>query len=65
MDHLQNLKKRYKDINGMTSPKWIIDMVYFDVLSEQEINLIIAQELLQQKGNKVLTRRIQGKGFIG
>ena len=45
--------------------KWIMDIVNFDVLTEQDIDLIIAVELLKLKDNKILMGRIEKEGLIG
>ena len=57
-NHLQNLREdmtgRFKDINEMSPPVWIIDIAiaHFDVLSEEDIDPIIAGKLLELKENK-------------
>ena len=43
---------RFKDIIEMSPPGWIIDMAHFDVLSEEDIDPIIAGKLLELKDNK-------------
>ena len=49
----------------MSPPGWIIDMAHFEVLSEEDIDLIIAGELLELKENKALMANIERKGLIG
>ena len=48
----------------MSSPGWIIDMAHFDVLSEEDIDPIIAGELLELKENKALMANIERNGLI-
>ena len=48
----------------MNSPGWIIDMAHFDVLSEEDIDPIIAGELLELK-NKALMANIERNELIG
>ena len=48
----------------MRPPGWIIDMAYFDILSEKDINPIIAGELFELK-NKALMANIKRNGLIG
>ena len=68
-NHLQNLRedmtRRFKDIIEMSPPGWIIDMAHFDVLSEENIDPIIAGELLELKENKALMANIERNGLIG
>ena len=67
--HLQNLRedmtRRFKDIIEMSPPGWIIDKGHFDVLSEEDIDPIIAGELLELKENKALMANIERNGLIG
>jgi len=49
----------------MSPPGWIMDMAHFDVLSEEDIDLIIAGELLELKENKVSMANIERNGLIG
>ena len=49
----------------MSPPGWIIDMAYFDVLSEEDIDPIIADELLELKENKALMVNNERNGLIG
>ena len=46
------MTRRFKDIIETSPPGWIIDMAHFDVLSEKDIDPIIAGELLELKENK-------------
>ena len=48
----------------MSPPGWIIDMAHFDVLSEEDIDPIIAGELLKLKENKTLMVNIERNGLI-
>ena len=65
---LQNLGedmiRRFKDIIETSPPGWIIDMAHFGVLSEKDINSIIAGELLKLKENKALMVNIEINGLI-
>ena len=58
------MTRRYKDIIEMSPPGWIIDMAHFDVLSEEDIDPIIAVELLELKENKALMAKIERNGLI-
>ena len=49
----------------MTPPSWIMDMAHFDSLSEEDIDPIIAGELLELKKNKVSMANIERDGLIG
>ena len=66
---LQNLKddmtRRFKDIIEMSPPSWIMDIAHFDVLSEEDIDPIIAGELLELKEDKVSMANIEKDGLIG
>ena len=53
------MTKRFKDIIEMSLPSWIMDMEHFDVLSEEDIDPNIAEELLELKGNKVSMANIE------
>ena len=68
-NHLQNVRedmtRRYKDIIEMSPPGWIIDMAHFDVLSEEDIDTIIAVELFELKENKALMEKIEKNGLVG
>ena len=59
------MTRRYKDIIEMSSPGWIIDMTHFDVLNEEDIDPIIAGELLKLKENKAVMANIERNGLIG
>ena len=48
----------------MSSPGWIIDIKHFDVLSEEDIDPIIAGKLLELKENKALMANIERNGLI-
>ena len=52
-NHLLNLRedmtRRFKDIIEMSPSDWIIDMAHFDVLSEENIDPIIAGKLFELK----------------
>ena len=52
-NNLQNLSedmtRGFKDIIKTSPPGWIIDMAHFDVLSEKDIDPIIAGEILERK----------------
>ena len=67
-NHLQNLRenmtRRFKDIIKMSPPGWNIDMEHFDVLSEENIDPIIAGELLELKENKAFMANIERNGLI-
>ena len=67
-DHLQSLRKdmtkRFKDINEMSPPSWIMDMAHFDVLSEEDIDPIITGELFELKEDKVLMANIERNCLI-
>ena len=67
--HLQNLRedmtRRFKDIIEMSPPGWIINMAHFDVSSEEDVDPIIAGELLELKENKALMKNIERNGLIG
>ena len=58
------MTRRFKGIIEMSPPGWIIDMAHFDVLSEEDIDPIIAGEL-ELKENKVLIANIKRNGLIG
>ena len=64
-NHLQNLRedmtRGFKDIIEMSPPGWII---HFEVLSEEDIDPIIAGELLELKENKALMANIERNGLI-
>ena len=66
-NHLQKLRedmsRRFKNIIEMSPPGWIIDMAHFDVLSEEDIDPVIA-ELLEPKENKALMVNIERNGLI-
>ena len=68
-NHLQNLRddmtRRFKDIIEMSPPGWIIDIAHFDVLSEENVDPIIAGEILELKENKALMANIERNGLIG
>ena len=68
-NHLQNLRDdmtgRFKNIIEMSPPGWIIDMAHFDVLSEKDIDPIIAGKLLELKDNKALIANIERNRLIG
>ena len=68
-DHLQSLKedmtRRFKDIIEMSPPSWIIDIAHFDVLSEEDLDPIIAGELIELKENKILMSNIERNGLNG
>ena len=49
----------------MIPPGWIIDMAHFDILSEENIDLIIVGKLLELKENKALMANIERNGLIG
>ena len=49
----------------MSLTGWIIDMAHFDVLNEEDINSIIAGELLKLKENKALMANIERYDLIG
>ena len=57
--------RRFKGIIDTSPPGWIIDMAHFDVLSEKDIDSIIAGELLELKENKALMVNIERNGLIG
>ena len=59
------MTRRFKDIIEMSPPSWIMDMAHFDVLSEEDIDTIIAGELLELKGDKILMTSIEKNGLIG
>ena len=67
--YLQNLRKDmtriFKDIIEMSPPGWIIDMAHFNILSEEDIDPIIAGKLLELKENKALMENIERNGLIG
>ena len=58
------MTRRFKGIIEMSPPGWIIDMAHFDVLSEKDIDPIIAGEL-ELKENKALMANIKRNGLIG
>ena len=68
-NHLQKLRedmtRRFKNITEMSPPGWIIDMAHFEVLSEEDIDPVIAGELLELKENKALMANIERNGLIG
>ena len=49
----------------MSPPGWIIDMADFNILSEEDIDPIIAGKLLELKENKALMENIERNGLIG
>ena len=49
----------------MSPPGWIIDIAHFDVLSEENVDPIIAGEILELKENKALMANIERNGLIG
>ena len=59
------MTRRFKDIIEMSPPSWIVDMAHFDVLSEEDIDPIIAGELLALKENKVSMANIERDDLIG
>ena len=65
---LQNLSedmiRRFKNIIETSPPGWIRDMAHFDVLSENDIDPIIAGELLKLKENKALMVNTERNGLI-
>ena len=65
---LQNLSedmtRRFKNIIETSPPDWIRDMAHFDVLSEKDIDPIIAGELLKLKENKALMVNTEKNGLI-
>ena len=69
INYLQNLRegmtRRFKDIIEMSPPGWIIDMAHFDILSEEDIDRIVAGELFELKENKALMTNIERNGLIG
>ena len=46
------MTRRFKSIIETSPPGWIIDMAHFNVLSEKDIDPIIAGKLLELKENK-------------
>ena len=49
----------------MTPPGWIVDMAHFHILSEEDIDPVIAGKLLELKKNKALVANIERNGLIG
>ena len=49
----------------MSPPDWIIDMAHFEVLNEEDIDPVIAGELLELKENKALMANIERNRLIG
>ena len=49
----------------MSPPGWIIDMVHFEVLGEENVDPIVAGELFELKKNKALMANIERNGLIG
>ena len=68
-NHLQKLREDmtriFKNITETSPPGWIIDMAHFDVLSGEDIDPVIAGELLELKENKALMANIERNGLIG
>ena len=56
------MTRRFKNIIEISSPGW---MAHFDVLNEEDIDPIIAGELLELKENKALMGNIERNGLIG
>ena len=61
----EDMTRRFKNIIETSPPGWIIDMAHFDVLSEEDIDPVIAGELLELKDNKALMANIKRNGLIG